>query len=193
MSIQVKTNNQNYLFGILVALALIVSIIPTLAFAGDNASSVTKSISFGNTIDNQTLKYKVSQVLRSQIPDSNFAVATYQNEVLITGQVATTDDKVKAGKSITEVSGISKTWNYLSVRANETPQDVAKDAYLTTAVKERLLTQNGINSNNIKVVTSARVVYLLGHKAGKSFQVRAAVDKIKRISDVIDVVNLIDK
>lgn len=192
MNAQTKLNNFSYLFGILIVLTIIFSTVPILVFAAGSNSSGVKTMSLGHTVDDQTLKYKLNQVLHAQIPDSNFSVAVDRSKVLITGQVATTSDKVKAGKSITETYGVSKVWNYLSVGANENPQAVTKDAYLTSIAKERLLAQNGVNSNNMKVVTSSQVVYILGHNAGKYFQVKAAMAKIRQVGDVKDVVNLIE-
>lgn len=192
MNEQTKLNNFSYLFGILIVLTIIFSTVPILVFAAGSNSSGVKTMSLGHTVDDQTLKYKLNQVLHAQITGSNFSVAVYRSKVLITGQVATTSDKVKAGKSITETYGVSKVWNYLSVGANENPQDVTKDAYLTSIAKERLLAQNGVNSNNMKVVTSSQVVYILGHNAGKYFQVKAAMAKIRQVGDVKDVVNLIE-
>jgi osmotically-inducible protein OsmY len=93
--------------------------------------------------------------------------------------------------AVTNTTGVNKVWNYLTVGENEDSKDIAKDAYLTSAAKTRLIAQKGVNTNNIKVVTSNKVVYLLGNNAGDPAQLKAAIVGIKGISDVHDVVNLI--
>ena len=65
------------------------------------------------------------------------------------------------------------------------------DAYLTTEAETRLISQKDVNTNNIKVVTSNGVVYLLGKQAGKADQIQAEIVGIKGINKVHGVVNLI--
>ncbi len=112
---------------------------------------------------------------------------------MLAGQVATLKDKDKAEIAVKNTAGVKKVWNYLTIKTPETVVDISNDAYLTSAAKTRLIAQKQVNANNIKVVTCAGVVYLLGKDAGDSTQINGAIEGIKQIDGVKLVVNLIQK
>lgn len=184
-------NNVGKLLRLSIAISLTAFIVPTTAFAANVNSSAPITHSLGDKVDDQTLEYKVGQILRYQLPEASFTVVSYGQKILLAGQVPTALDKTKAVTAVTNTTGVNNVWNYLTIGENEDSKDIAKDAYLTSAAKTRLIAQKGVNTNNIKVVTSNKVVYLLGHNAGDPAQLKAAIVGIKGISDVHDVVNLI--
>ena len=184
-------NNVGKLLRLSIAISLTAFIVPSTAFAASPSSSEPVTHSLGNKVDDQTLEYKVNQILGYQLPEASFTVVSYGQKILLAGQVPTALDKTKAVIAVTNTTGVNKVWNYLTVGENEDSKDIAKDAYLTSAAKTRLIAQKGVNTNNIKVVTSNKVVYLLGNNAGDPAQLKAAIVGIKGISDVHDVVNLI--
>ena len=189
---QVRSNKSNRLLKCLPVILVSVCMIPCVASASDISTTTSAAKhSIENTVENQTLEYKVNQVLKNQIPGGSFTVVSYGQKILLAGQVPSDSDKAKSETAAVNTAGVKKVWNYLTVGANENTKEIANDAYLTSAAKTRLLAQKGVNSNNIKVVTSSKVVYLLGQKAGKSTQIQAAIVGIKGIDGVQDVVNLI--
>ena len=189
---QVRLNKNKQLLKRLAAIVVISCITPCIAIAADvSAATADAKHSIENAVDNQTLEYKVNQVLKNQVPEGSFTVVSYGQKILLAGQVPSDSDKAKAETAAVNTAGVKKVWNYLTVGANEDTKAITSDAYLTSAAKTRLLAQKGVNSNNIKVVTSNKVVYLLGQKAGKSSQVKAAIVGIKGIDGVQDVVSLI--
>lgn len=142
-------------------------------------------------VHDQDLEHKVNNVLDAVTPNGSFTVASYSSHVLLAGQVPTASDKAKAYAAAKNTHGVKGVWNYLTVGPNEGAGGVTQDAYITSAAKTRLIAQKDVNTNNIKVVTSNGVVYLLGHKAGKTSEIKGAIVGIKGISGVKNVVNLI--
>lgn len=161
------------------------------AAGGTGIATATDARGGSNVVDDQSLEHKVNQVLSAQIPKGSFTVASYDQKILLAGQVPTSADKAKANSAAANTTGVKKVWNYLTVGANEDAGDITNDAYLTTAAKTRLIAQKDVNTNNIKVVTSNGVVYLLGKQAGKVEQIQDAIVGIKGINKVHGVVNLI--
>ena len=164
-----------------------------VAAGGAGVATAADARGSGNVIGDQTLEHDINNVLHAQIPHGNFTVASYAKEVLLAGQVPSAADKAKAEIAATNTAGVKKVFNYLTIKANETAGDTTHDAYLTSSAKTRLIAQKGVNTNNIKVVTSDNVVYLLGYNAGKAQQIKGAIIGIKGISGVDNVVNLIGK
>lgn len=160
--------------------------------AGGTAATVSDSRGGGNVFKDQSLEHKVNNVLSAQVPNGSFTVASYAKHILLAGQVPSSSDKAKAETAAYNTAGVKGVWNYLTVGANEGATDISRDAYLTSAAKARLIAQKDVNTNNIKVVTSNGVVYLLGHKAGKKGEIKAAISGIRGIDGVKNVVNLIN-
>lgn len=161
------------------------------AGAGTAAATGTDERGFGTVVSDQTLEHKVNSVLDAQVPNGSFTVASYAANVLLAGQVSSEDDYDKAITAVINTHGVKKVSNYLTVGKKETVGEISKDGYITSAAKTRLIAQKGVNTNNIKVVTCAGVVYLLGANAGKKHQIKGAITGIRQIDGVKNVVNLI--
>ena len=163
------------------------------AAAGTTAAVATDTRGGATVISDQTLEHNVNNVLDAQLPSASFTVASFDHMVLLAGQVRSEEDKDKAELAVTNTQGVKKVWNYLTIGPNETMSDITRDTYLTSAAKTRLIAQKGVNTNNIKVVTCAGVVYLLGKNAGDQVQLGGAIQGIRHIDGVKKVVNLIHK
>jgi len=192
-NIDFKSNKSKQLLKYLTAIVAIACITPSAIAASISNTATNAKNSVENTMDDQALEHKINKALKDQIPNGSFTVASDGQKVLLAGQVSSDSDKAKAEAAASSVAGVKAVWNHLTVGPNESAKAITDDAYLTSAAKAKLLEQKGVNSNNIKVVTSDKVVYLLGRKAGKPSKVKDAIASIKGISDVRDVVNLIGK
>lgn len=158
---------------------------------GAVAATGTDARGSDTVFSDQDLEHKVNNVLDAQVPNGSFTVASYNSQVLLAGQVPTKDALNRANLAATNTSGVKKVWNYLTVGKKESLSEVTSDTYITSAAKTRLIAQKKVNTNNIKVVTCAGVVYLLGQNAGDKVQVDGAIDGIQQIDGVKNVVNLI--
>ena len=161
------------------------------AGVGTAAATGTDARGGGSVIDDQLLEHRVNSVLDAQVPKGSFTVASYSNEVLLAGQVSSHKEYDKANLAVENTENVKKVWNYLTVGKKESIGDISKDTYITSAAKTRLIAQKDVNTNNIKVVTCAGTVYLLGKDAGSKVQVDGAIDGIRTISGVKKVVDLI--
>ncbi|MCX8515000.1 MAG: BON domain-containing protein [Burkholderiales bacterium] len=173
--------------------SLIVGCAATVVGAGVGtvAATTTDDRGFKTVIADQDLEHKVNNVLSAQVPNGSFTIASYDSQVLVAGQVANENDYDKINQAVNNTNGVKKFWNYVSVSPKETIGAVSKDTYITSIAKTRLIGQNGVNANNIKVVTCSGVVYLLGRNAGEKYQIKGAISGIKQIDGVKAVINLI--
>ena len=131
--------------------------------------------------------------MKEQLPNGSYTVASYDQKVLVAGQVPTIHAKAQAQDAAMQIEGVKKVYNYLTVTKNQSAASIAKDAYLTSTAKSRLIAQKDVNANNIKVVSTNGVVYLLGRDAGAPHQIKGAIAGIRNISGVKNVVNLIGR
>ncbi len=165
----------------------------TVIGAGVGAATATGADARGGggVLGDQSLEHKVNSVLDAQVPSGSFTVASYDSDILLAGQVPSQKEYNKANLAVENTEGVKKVLNHLKIGKKESIGDISKDAYITSAAKTRLIAQKEVNTNNIKVVTCAGVVYLLGKDAGDKIQINGAINGIREISGVKDVVNLI--
>jgi len=138
------------------------------------------------------IRLKVEADLASNIPTGYFIVITYNQTVLIAGQVPTLADKIKAGSVAKKITDVKKVWNYLTVGPNEDKIEMAQDPYLAVMAGNRLLGQH-VNPNNFVVTASKGVVYIIGSHVGTKEQIETAISQIKAIENCDHIVNLIDQ
>ena len=185
--------NRLILMGSIISITSCTTLVVGGAAVGAGAATASDARGTDSVVDDQSLEHQVNNALGAQVPEGSFTVASYKSEILLAGQVPSAEDKIKAQKAVSSTAGVKKVWNYLTIGQNETAGDITEDAYLTSSAKTRLIAQKGVNTNNIKVVTSNKVVYLLGRKSGNAHQIHAAINGIKNIDGVKNVVNLIGK
>ncbi|MCE2705793.1 MAG: BON domain-containing protein [Proteobacteria bacterium] len=151
------------------------------------------NIIFCGTAYATNLEDKVNSVLKTQFSSGSYTVASHKQNILLAGQVPSEEMRIQTSKAVQNIIGGGTLWNYLQVRENENAAEISADGIITSEAKTRLILQKNVNTNNIKVVTCANVVYLLGSNAGTTYQIKGAIHGIKNIAGVKGVVNLINK
>ena len=89
-------------------------------------------------------------------------VTSYNYTVLLTGEVPTAQAKVDAEKVASEVPQVKTVVNELQIAGTSSAASRSNDAYITSKVKSNFLGNEKFKPTDIKVVTEASVVYLLG-------------------------------
>ena len=118
-------------------------------------------------------------------------ISVNNSEVLLTGVVDTTDQKMLVEQTVWEVFGVKQVINQIQTK-DEFTQHGANDALITMKVKSMLLTDKKINirSFNYAVRTVNGVVYIMGI-AKNEFERDRALTIASQISGVTKVVSLV--
>ncbi len=163
------------------------------AGATSGAAVATDPRSSSGVFDDQGLKNKVKDSLDAMIPGNSIEVTSYNQNILLTGQVIDAENKAKAVTVTKQVVGVKKIYDYIEVGATQSASQTSKDAYLTSVVKSNLLVSKGVDSNNVKVVTTNSIVYLMGlvdKEQAKKIEVAALeVDGVKKVVSLFQYVN----
>ncbi|NNM50782.1 MAG: BON domain-containing protein [Pseudomonadales bacterium] len=122
--------------------------------------------------------------------DSNVNVISFYGTVLLTGQVATTDLKTKAGSICQQISGVAHVYNELTVAEPDYYLDRANDGLIATRVRSRLMFADGIPYARIKVVVDNGNVYLMGKISHT--EANNAVNLIKNIHGIVKIIKILD-
>jgi len=89
-------------------------------------------------------------------------ITSYNHTVLLTGEVPTAQSKAEVEKIVGEVPRVKTVINELQIAGRSSAASRSNDAYITSKVKSSFLGAGKFRPTDIKVVTEAGVVHLLG-------------------------------
>lgn len=183
-------NKKKLKLGLLVAVCLSSMYGCAAVVVGGVAAASTGAVasdprSSSGVFDDQSLRGKVNDAINAMIPGNSVEVTSYNSAILLTGQVISPDNKAKAESIALQVAGVRKVYNYIEVGATQSASQTSKDAYLTSAIKSNMLFSKGVSSNDVKVVTTNGVVYLMGlvdpYQANKMAKSASEIDGVKQV------------
>ena len=145
----------------------------------------------GAYVDDEAIEIKAERNIDEELGDKiHVNVTSYNRNVLITGEAIDEATKAKAesiAKSVANVRGVT---NELAISAASSRMERNNDAYITTKVKARMLTEHRFPVNYVKVVTEASVVYLMGivtHKeADDAVEIARGTDGVQKVVKVFE-------
>ena len=136
-----------------------------------------------------TASSRVDDALKGQ---GHVNVTSYNYTVLLTGEVPTAQARADAEKAASEVPKVKTVVNELQIAGTSSTASRSNDAYITSKVKSNFLGNGKFKPTDIKVVTEASVVYLLGlvtrEEADAATEVArgtAGVQKVVRVFEYI--------
>lgn len=110
------------------------------------------------TMQIQSAVYAVPEVY----DNASLSVATFDKMVLLAGQIKTEELREQLMQIIATIPDIKHLYNFVTVGDPIPFSTNLHDAWLTAKVKGKLITKRELDAGNIKVVTEAGVVYILG-------------------------------
>lgn len=145
----------------------------------------------GAYVDDEAIEIKAERNIDEELGDKiHVNVTSYNRNVLITGEAIDEATKAKAesiAKSVANVRGVT---NELAIAAASSRMERNNDAYITTKVKARMLTEHRFPVNYVKVVTEDSVVYLMGivtHKeADDAVEIARGTDGVQKVVKVFE-------
>lgn len=158
------------------------------------AMSATDRRTTGVQIEDQAIEFKAGKRVRELMPDRGHINATSFNQhVLITGEVPTEADKAAVVGSISKIENVRSVVDEVAVMAPSSVGSRSNDSLLTTKVKATLVDSKDLLANAFKVVTERGTVYLMGRvsdrEANRAAEVARSVSGVQKVVKVFDVVS----
>jgi len=119
----------------------------------------------GTVIEDQAIETKAYDFFRADgalAEQTHINVTSYNQMVLLTGESPTEDLRKRAVEYVSRIAKVRHVYNEITLRAPTTSANRANDALLTTKVKTKLVSIKDISAADVKVVTEAGIVYLMG-------------------------------
>ncbi len=93
-------------------------------------------------------------------PKCAIDIAVFNGDVLLAGHLPSVELYDELRHRISKVKGYRRLFNVITVK--KIPSNDVQDSWITTKIRSQIIADSSIDPNAFKVVTSDRVVYLMG-------------------------------
>lgn len=147
----------------------------------------------GAYVEDQGIELKAESQIDGQLKDKiHVNVISYNRNVLITGEAHDEASKSKAEAIVKSLENVRNVTNELVVGMLSSISTRANDAYLTSKVKARMVTENKFSANHVKVFTESSVVYLMGivtkKEAEDAVEIARSTDGVTKVVKVFEYI-----
>ena len=140
--------------------------IPLLVGAGtETAVVVAQERSVGNAMDDASILIQLKNLYAKQdYKDllANVEIKVVEGRVLLTGNVDKPDSQIEAVRLAWTVGGVKEVINEIQINDKAGFANYARDLWISTQIKSRLIFAKDIRSINYSLITVNQVVYLMG-------------------------------
>lgn len=152
---------------------------------------------WGSWMDDQTIETVTTVNINKADPalrESRVKVISFNNIVLLIGQVPNEKLKNLAGQTAQDVLKVRQVYNELEIGPNASILIQSNDSWLTTKIKTSMMTNEAVIADRIKVNTEQRTVYLMGLVTPKMAQEAVSIAANTRgVSRVVKVFEYIQQ
>lgn len=160
------------------------------AMVGGSMMAVDRR-STGAQIDDQSIELKAPSAISPVVGDRAHVTATSYNQVvLITGEVPTEADKAGVAKALSAIPNVRAVVDELAVMPNASMSTRSNDTIITGKVKAAFLDAPDLQFASIKVITERGNVYLMGRltdtESKRAGEVARTVGGVKKVIKVFE-------
>ena len=145
----------------------------------------------GTILEDKVIRRKVSNLISEKYADQvQVDLTSYNRVVLLYGQVPSQAIMDDIGLMALETQNVRDVQNEIIIAGASSFVARSNDTMLTSKVKSRLMSNDEVSANHVKVVTDAGSVYLMGlvtrAEAESATQTAATTSGVKRVVKVFE-------
>ena len=129
--------------------------------------------------------------------NAHINVTSFNQKVLLTGEVKDTDIKEQAGAYAKANKNVRSVFNELVIGPNSTYTARANDSYLESKIKTQMIFTDKLPSNSMAIVAEGSSVYLMGiltqNEAAIAKKVASNADGVKDVYAYFDIISEAEK
>ena len=130
---------------------------------GMAVAMVSDRRSSGTYVEDEGIEWKVGARIRERFGDSvHINVTSYNRNVLLTGEAPSETVRSELDRIVASVDNVRGVINEVAIGPNSALTARGNDTLITSNVKARFVDSGSFSAHNVKVVTEANVVFLLG-------------------------------
>ncbi|WP_249661522.1 BON domain-containing protein [Variovorax sp. PCZ-1] len=148
----------------------------------------------GAQLEDEGIELRSANRLREAFLERVHINATsYNRQVLLTGEVPTEADKVRAQEIVSRVENVRSIVNELAVLGNSTLTARSSDALVTGRVKASFVDAKDLYANAFKVITERGTTYLMGRvsqrEADRATEIARTSPGVQRVVRVLEIIS----
>ena len=148
----------------------------------------------GTQIEDEGIELRSANRIREALGDrAHVNVTSYNRQALLTGEVASAQDRQAVEQIVSQVENVRSVVNDLAVMPNTTLSQRSNDTFITGKVRASLVDAKDISANSFKVVTERNIVYLMGRvsqrEANRATEIARGVSGVSKVVRVFEVVS----
>ncbi len=147
----------------------------------------------GTQVEDEGIELRAANRIREALGDrAHVNVTSYNRQALLTGEVATAQDREAVERIVTGVENVRSVVNDLAVLPNTSLGQRSNDTVITGKVRASFVDAADISANAFKVVTERNIVYLMGRvtqrEAGRATEIARGVSGVSKVVRVFEIV-----
>jgi osmotically-inducible protein OsmY len=148
----------------------------------------------GTQLEDQGIELRAASRIRDSLVDRvHVNVNSYNRRVLLTGEVASEQDKQAVEQIAAKVDNVQAVVNELVVLGNSTLTQRSSDTLVTGRVIASLVDAKELYANAFKVVTERGAVYLMGRvtqrEADRATEVVRSTKGVQKVVRVLEIIS----
>lgn len=148
----------------------------------------------GAQVEDQGIELRAGNRLREQIGQrGNVSVTSYNRQVLLTGEVASEQDKALAETTVAGVENVRSVVNELDVLGASSLTQRSSDTLITGRVKAAMIDARDLPASAVKVLTTRGTVYLMGRltqrEADRATEITRNTQGVQRVVRVLEIIS----
>jgi len=145
----------------------------------------------GTVVEDEGIELRSASRIREALGERGHVnVTSYNRQALLTGEVASAQDKQLVEQIVSGVDNVRHIVNELAVMGNSTLTQRSSDALVTGRVKASLVDAKELSANAFKVITERGTTYVMGRVTAR--EARIATQVISSTSGVQKVVRILE-
>ncbi|WP_127477888.1 BON domain-containing protein [Sulfurivermis fontis] len=150
----------------------------------------------GTIIDDQGIELKIGKAINDNAElreQTHINITSFNGVVLLSGEAATAAQRDQAEKLAAAVVKVRRVVNDIVIGPISSLASRSRDSWLTTKVKTQLLGDKDVPGNQIKVLTEAQTVYLMGmvtrsqgDRAGEITRNTSGVKRVVKLFEYVE-------
>lgn len=132
---------------------------------GEGARLAAQERSAGDAVDDASIVLKIkNRYAQADYKDllANVEIKSIEGRVLLTGNVDKPDSQIEGVRLAWQVNGVKEVINQIQVNDKAGFGNYARDVWISTQIRTRLLFEKHIRSVNYSTITVNQTVYLMG-------------------------------
>jgi osmotically-inducible protein OsmY len=148
----------------------------------------------GTVVDDEGIELRSASRIRDALGErGHINVTSYNRQVLITGEVASAQDKQLVEQVVAGVDNVRHIVNELAVMGNSTLTQRSSDALVTGRVKASLVDVKDLFANAFKITTERGTVYVMGRvterEAKHATEVISSIPGVQRVVRILEIIS----